>query len=64
MDVERTNQQLRIIDFVKEVWIAHPELRFGQLISNMFYTVPGDSFYVPDAQVEEVFKLYAEKYAS
>lgn len=40
-----------IVEALREVWQAHPDLRLGQLISNTAKKVNVDVFYMLDDQV-------------
>lgn len=52
----------RVCNKLKELWIKHPDLRFGQIVSLMYspWAIPGeqkfDPFYIEDDISEEIIE--------
>lgn len=49
----------RISKFLVElahIWYAHPDLRFGQLLINVFNSVNKDVYYIEDDELIELIK--------
>lgn len=46
------------IDAVKEIWKEAPDLRFGQLVSNLYFGLGRDIFYVEDDEFEKLLSSY------
>lgn len=59
----------RILTLVRKIWNKNPDLRFGQLISNIVnidreytpYTKLDDIFYLEDIELENKLKKVLEK---
>lgn len=45
---KRLNEMMSIVDSIKSIWMDFPELRFGQLIENIYNTK--DKFYISDKE--------------
>ncbi len=49
-----------ILEMLEDIWVTKPDIRFGQLINNLFQSrfPDRDMFYVEDNELQEVlFKL-------
>lgn len=50
----------KICDKLKEVWKnKYPDLRFGQLMYNLFYNI-GDPFYIEDREMLSLIDKYLD----
>ena len=53
----------RIVAKIGMLWLEEPDLRFGQLISNIFSRMGyNDMFYVEDDKLEEFLETLLQKY--
>lgn len=52
------NRIEKIISKIGMIWLENPDLRFGQLVSNLFYKMGhNDMFYVDDDELEKFLDL-------
>lgn len=47
-------EKLLVIEKLKNKWLQHPQLRFGQLISNLLVNTDSDLFYIEDKVLSEL----------
>lgn len=51
----------RILDKLEKLWNNSPDLRLGQLISNLVDTAERNQFYIQDEDLEKVLNEYIRR---
>ena len=56
------NRIEKIMSKIGMIWLENPDLRFGQLVSNLFYKMGhSDMFYVEDDELEKFLDNFLDK---
>lgn len=52
---------VRILTLIRQIWCAHPDWGFGQLLENVTGLFLGDMFFIEDDMLEKLLKNFLEK---
>lgn len=57
MKSEKRKEKAKIINTIRNVWVAYPELRLGQLLMNVI-PIDLDLYYITDKELMEYLNDY------